>query len=156
MRRVELIHEYDAPAREVWEIAIDYACLAEVMQGLISFVGLPTGRVKSDQAITVMVSLFGKLPSQPYDMQIVEFDDAKMSFTSSERGAGVKSWRHSLQVKPTATGCQLTDKIEIDAGLLTWPFALWARFLYRKRHNPRLKILDRRRAKKGRETPQEE
>ena len=36
------------------------------------------------------------------------------------------------------------DRIEIDAGLMTPVFAAWARYLYRARHAPRVKLLQRR------------
>lgn len=134
MKTIHLTHHYPAPARAVWEIAIDFACLAEVMEGLITFEGLPDGRVQPGQKLEVMVSLFGRLPAQPYHMEVIDFDDAEMVLKSSERGAGVKSWQHTLRVTPTDTGCQMTDTIRIDAGWATPLFALWARYLYRKRH----------------------
>lgn len=144
MKTIHLTHDYPAPARAVWEVAIDYDCLSEVMAGLITFDGLPDGHVHAGQKLTVMVSLFGKLPAQPYHMEVTAFDDARMHLVSSEQGSGVKSWKHSLQVTETETGCQLSDTIEIDAGWATAAFALWARYLYRKRHAPRLRILQRR------------
>jgi ligand-binding SRPBCC domain-containing protein len=143
MRTVHLTHHYDAPAKEVWDIATDYDCLAEVMSNLIAFEGLPSGKVMTDQKFNVMVSLFGLLPAQPYHMEVLECDDHNMLLKSSERGAGVKCWKHTLRVTPTQTGSQLTDTIEIDAGWLTWGFALWAGFLYKKRHGPRVRILER-------------
>jgi len=143
MRTIQLIHDYPYSARKVWEIAIDYDSLAEVMEGLIRFEGLPSGKVQAGQSVTVMVSLFNRLPAQPYHMEVVEFDDAAMRLVSSERGVGVKSWRHSLRVEATQTGCTLFDTIEIDAGWLTMPFSVWAKFLYKRRHNPRLTILAR-------------
>lgn len=146
MRTVHLTHDYDAPARNVWEVAIDYECLAEATQGLVSFEGLPDGQVQAGQSFTVMVSLFGRLPQQPYHMEIVAFDEGRMTLTSSERGSGVKFWRHTLQVEATVTGSRLLDRIEIDAGWLTGLFALWAKFMYSRRHKPRLRILDRKRA----------
>ena len=144
MRTVNLSHDYPYPARDLWEVAIDYDCLEEVMEGVVSFEGLPGGRVEAGQSMSVMVSLFGKLPAQPYDMEVIAFDDAAMTLTSSERGAGVKSWHHRLQVQTTETGSRLTDRIDIDAGWLTPLFAMWAKFLYKKRHPPRLRILARR------------
>jgi hypothetical protein len=144
MRTIRLTHTYAAPARDVWQIAIDYDCLSEVMDGLVTFEGLPSGCVQAGQSMTVMVSLFGKLPAQPYHMEVMAFDDDAMQFQSSELGAGVKSWNHSLHVTPTEMGCQLSDTIEIDAGWKTAFFALWARYLYAKRHAPRLRILQRR------------
>ncbi|MEP1766764.1 MAG: SRPBCC family protein [Sulfitobacter sp.] len=144
MRTISLTHDYAAPARDVWEIAIDYECLSEVTAGLVTFEGLPAGRVQAGQSMTVMVSLFGRLPAQPYHMEVLVFDDEKMHFQSSELGAGVKCWNHTLRVIPTENGSQLSDTIEIEAGWATPLFALWARYLYAKRHAPRLRILQRR------------
>lgn len=146
MRTVRLTHDYPFPARKVWDVAIDYDCLTEVMDGLVTFEGLPSGRVHAGQSLNVMVSLFGKLPAQPYHIEVMSFDDDEMRLQSSGLGAGVKSWKHTLQVTPTETGCQLSDTIEIDVGWATALFALWARYLYAKRHVPRLRILQRRRA----------
>jgi hypothetical protein len=144
MRTVKVVNEYDATPEQLWMLVTDYDALGEVMQGIASFEGLPSGRTKTDQKLDVMVSLFGKLPSQPYTMEVLECDDARMILRSSEHGAGVKSWHHTLTVSETETGSRLTDKIEIDAGLMTPVFALWARYLYRARHKPRLKLLKQR------------
>ncbi len=141
MKTVELSHSYSSPPQQVWAIATDYGALAEVMRGLIAFEGLPEGRTQTGQSFSVMVSLFGKLPAQPYHMEVLECDDAAMILRSSERGAGVKSWHHTLTVEPTEGGCVLRDNIVIDAGWLTGIFAIWARYLYRKRHAPRLRLL---------------
>lgn len=141
MKTVTLTHHYKSPARDVWALATNYGVLAEVMRGLITFTGLPEGRTYTGQSVTVMVSLFGKLPPQPYHMEVLECDDQAMILRSAERGAGVKSWQHTLQVMETEDGCSLSDRIEIDAGWLTTPFAWWARYLYKKRHAPRLRLL---------------
>lgn len=143
MRSIELAHDYPYSARKVWDVAIDYDCLAEAMDGLIRFEALPSGKVQAGQSMTVMVSLFNRLPAQPYHMEVVEFDDTAMRLVSSERGAGVNSWRHRLRVEATQTGSTLFDTIEIDAGWLTMPVSVWAKFLYKRRHNPRLAILAR-------------
>ena len=111
------------------------------MRGLIAFEGLPEGRARTGQKFTVMVSLFGKFPPQPYSIEVLGCDDEARVLRSSERGAGVKSWHHTLSVEPTETGCCLTDRIDIDAGWLTPLFGLWAKYLYRKRHGPRLRLL---------------
>lgn len=141
MKTVRLEHQYTAPAREVWALATDLDALREIMDGIVTFEGLPSGRVYQGQKITVQVSLFGKLPPQPYFMEILECDDEAMILRSFETGAGVKSWRHTLTVEPQRSGSRLRDVIEIDAGWMSWAFALWARFLYRKRHEPRVQML---------------
>jgi hypothetical protein len=141
MKTVTIIHEYAASADAVWELVTDYQALAEVMEGVVAFDGLPKGRTKTGQSIEVKVSLFGKLPTQPYLMEVLECSDETMTLRSSERGAGVKSWKHTLTVFPIEAGCRLQDHIVIDAGLMTPLFALWARYLYRARHKPRLRML---------------
>lgn len=139
---VHLVHDYPFPARDVWRVATDLDHLKTVTEGLLAFRNLPHGEIHQGQEMCVEVSLFGRLPYQPYEMKVVEFDDATMAFTSEEKGAGVKTWRHSLSVATTPTGSRLTERIEIDGGLLTPLFAAWARYMYRQRHPPRLRILE--------------
>ena len=141
MRTVKLEHNYSAPAAELWTIATDYDALNELMKGIASFEGLPSGRTKTGQKMSVLVSLFGILPKQSYFIEVLECDDVGMVLRSSERGAGVKSWHHTMTVTETATGCRLTDRIEIDAGVLTFAFAKWAQYLYSARHKPRQRML---------------
>lgn len=149
MKTVILEHEYAAQAEDVWKLAIDLDALKEVMGGIVAFEGLPSGHVYSGQTLNVRVSLFGKLPSQPYFMEVLECNHDAMILRSSEKGAGVKSWNHTLTVEQLSEGSKLRDVIEIDAGLLTWVFARWARFLYSKRHEPRVRMLARLQAEKS-------
>lgn len=141
MKTVVVENDYPASAERLWALATDYAALGEVMEGIVHFEGLPPGRTQTGQKVDVMVSLFGRLPAQPYSMKVLECDDARRVLRSSEKGAGVKSWRHTLTVTETATGSRLRDVIEIDAGWLTPVFARWAKYLYGARHKPRLRLL---------------
>lgn len=142
MKTVIVQNDYPHPASRLWALATDYCALSEVMKGIASFDGLPAGKAETGQTLNIMVSLFGKLPAQPYFMEILECDDARMVMRSSERGAGVKVWRHTLTVAETQSGSRLIDQIEIDAGLLTPIFGLWAKYLYGARHKPRLALLE--------------
>lgn len=143
MKTIALHHKYAALPQRVWTLATDYGALQEVMRGLITFKGMPQGRVIQGQHIQVQVSLFGKLPWQPYSMTIAQCDDDAMTFLTLETGAGVKSWRHKLTVTATDVGGScLTDEIEIGAGMLTPIFAACAKYLYRSRHRPREQLLE--------------
>lgn len=142
MKTVHLSHDYPVSPERLWALATDYDALARVMEGVVAFEGLPSGRVREGEKVEVMVSLFGKLPKQPYSMEVLECDDSRMVLRSLEKGAGVKAWRHRLTVVPIEQGSRLTDRIEIEAGLLTGLFALWARYLYGARHKPRLRLLE--------------
>ncbi|GAA6178505.1 SRPBCC family protein [Sulfitobacter pacificus] len=143
MKSVLVENDYTVAPDRLWAVATDYDALAEIMQGIASFEGLPKGRAQTGQKMNVMVSLFGRFPKQPYYMEVLECDEAQMILRSSEKGAGVRSWRHTLTVTETAFGSRLTDHIEIDAGILTPFFAAWAKYLYSARHKPRQKFLHR-------------
>jgi hypothetical protein len=141
-RTVILHHDYPYPPRNVWTIATDFACFAEAMKGVATFEGMPeTGRLSADQSFDVKVRLFGKMPPMDYHMKLVHFDDDAMTFTSLEHGGAIKRWSHTLIVTASPDGARLTDRIEIDAGFLTFLMTLWAKFVYSKRHKPRLRML---------------
>ncbi len=143
MKTIRLSHIYPHSPRQVWQVATDLDCLNEAVPGLLSFEGMPSGAIHKGQVVDVKVSMFSVLPAQPYRMELIAFDDNKMWFNSNEVGMGVTHWQHSLQVLPHAQGAELIDEIEIEAGWRTALIAAWARFMYKQRHVPRLKMLVR-------------
>lgn len=143
MKTVRLSHVYDHPPQAVWDVATDFDCLKEAMRGLITFKGMPSGTIHKGQVINVEVSMFGLLPYQPYRMELVELDPVARHFKSDEQGMGVDHWQHSLRVLPHARGAELVDEIEIEAGWRTSVVCAWARYMYKRRHKPRLEMLAR-------------
>lgn len=142
-KTISLTHHYTFPADLVWQVATDLDHLKEVTKSLLSYKNLPSGQIFEGQTLHVDVSLFGKLPYQPYEMSVKTFDPLQRRFASFERGAGVKSWQHRLQVVQDGAASRIEESIEIDAGALTAIFVIWARFMYNNRHAPRLEILKR-------------
>ncbi len=140
-KTIHLTHRYDFHTDLVWNVATDLDHLKRVTQSLVTFRNLPSGQIFEGQDLHVDVSLFGKMPYQPYRMTVVEFDGVQRRFQSSEIGAGVKSWLHTLQITAEGDGCRIDETIEVDAGSLTPLFAAWAAYMYRKRHALRLAIL---------------
>ncbi|MGB7316829.1 MAG: SRPBCC family protein [Planktotalea sp.] len=143
MKTVRLSHVYEHSPQAVWSVATDFDCLQEAVRGLLVFEGMPKGSLHQGQVIDVNVSMFGVLPAQPYHMELAEFDAAEMRFVSKERGMGVEHWHHRLSVVPHAQGAELIDEIEIEAGWRTPMIAAWARYMYKRRHKPRLAMLAR-------------
>ena len=141
MRVVRLSHIYDHPTEQVWRVATDLDCLKEAVRGLLSFQGLPSGAIHQGQVLDVKVSMFGILPAQPYRMEVIEFDGSAHRFVSREEGMGVEHWQHSLRIIPHERGAELIDEIEIEAGWRTSMIAAWARYMYKRRHAPRLRML---------------
>ena len=142
MKTVTLATSYSVSADDLWKIVTSYDALGKIAGRAISFRGLPEGEFEAGQSIEVSISLLGLLPRQEYHINILERDDEFRVIKSSEHGAGVKVWQHTLVVSESADGCTLVDIVNIQAGWLTLPAALWAKFIYRRRHVPRLRLLE--------------
>ncbi|MCK0119333.1 SRPBCC family protein [Loktanella sp. F6476L] len=140
-KTITLTHHYDHPPQAVWDVATDFDAFVEATKRLVSFDGLPTEPMFEGQKIDVTFRLFGKLPPQPYHMELVVFDPEAHRFESHEYGGAVKSWNHTLTVTETAMGSVLTDRVEIDAGWMTPIYAAYGRFMYRQRHPVRVRLL---------------
>ena len=138
---VSMTHTYNAPVDAVWRVATDWASFSEAMKGLATFHGLPTEPIATGQKIQVAVSLFGFMPKMPWVMEIAECDPQAGVLQSHEHGGVVRRWDHRLTVEPSNEGAILRDEIIIDAGALTFLYATWARFMYARRHVPRLRML---------------
>lgn len=142
MTVVEVIHEYPVTPERLWAVTMDLGSLAVMNAPLIVFGDLGGERLAAGAVIDTEVSVYGRLPAQPYRIEVLECDDATMRARTSETGAGVKSWNHTITVTPVAGGgARLSDRIEIDAGWKTPLFAWWARKLYRHRDGPRKTLL---------------
>ncbi|MEJ6403972.1 SRPBCC family protein [Yoonia sp. 2307UL14-13] len=142
---VVISHFYQAPPEAVWQVATDFACFAEAMRGVATFEGMPTeGRLKAGDRFDVRVRLFGWMPPMNYYMTLAAYDPALRCFRSIEHGGSIRRWEHVLQVVPENEGARLTDTVHIDAGLTTPLMRVWARYVYRKRHPPRLRMLQSR------------
>ncbi len=139
---VHLTHEYAHSADAVWAVAIDPAAYLEVMKGIMTFEGMSLDPLEQGKQIDVTFRLLGKLPPQPYHMMLEVLDHENRTFTSREWGGAVKLWQHKLRVERTETGARLIDDVTIDAGLLTPIYGAFARFMYRRRHPIRLKLLN--------------
>lgn len=142
--KVHVVSDYNTTADELWAITKDLDALVEMNARMVRMEGVPSGDMYAGQQIDAQVSLFGKLPPQPYGITILEVDDTNRFFRSTEHGSGVKSWNHVGRVEETPTGARLIDDIEIDAGWKTPLIVGWANMLYRARHKPRLRLLDQR------------
>lgn len=141
-KTVTLTHEYRFPSDMVWDVVTDLDHLQTVTSGMIKFKSLPSGKIFEGQNIKVGVSLFGWFPYQDYEMTLVELDNVNRRLRSDEKGAGVEYWRHTLHVVDITDGCRIDESIEIEAGFMSPLFAMWARFMYNRRHKPRIEILN--------------
>ncbi|WP_375174475.1 SRPBCC family protein [Pseudooceanicola sp.] len=142
--KVRVVSDYPVSADTLWAITKDLDALVEMNSGMVKMEGVPSGDMYAGQQIDARVSLFGFLPKQSYGITVLEVDNAYRLFRSTEQGSGVKSWNHTGRVEETPDGSRLIDEIEIDAGWKTPLVVAWANRLYRARHKPRLRLLEKR------------
>lgn len=141
MQVVEECHDYPVPPERLWALVTDLDNLEAMNTPLIKFTALPDGHLHTGLVIDTHVSVYGVLPAQPYRIEVLTCDDDAMLVETAESGSGVRNWNHTITVIPTTTGARLTDRIEIDAGFLTFAYVWWARKLYRHRDAPRRTLL---------------
>ena len=132
---------YAASPDAVWAFAKDFSLLAPLSEGSVTFRGLSDVPVVQGQVVEFEVKPFYGRRFKPFRVTMVEVNDSARRFVSSEEGAGVKSWRHTLSVHAHGTGARQVDEIEIDAGLMTPLIALFAKRMYQKRAVVRAKLL---------------
>lgn len=87
--------------------------------------------------------LFGVIPMGSHHIKIVKLDKEKRTLISNEHGGLARTWNHLIQFESIdEDAIQYMDKIEIQAGLLTFPIWLFAHFFYRHRQRKWKKLLE--------------
>lgn len=136
MAIVDISTELAAPADRVWAAVKTPEAFRTVTRGLIS---MPALRHRHDgwregETVVGWVYLFGFVPFSRHHLHIARIDDANLTLTSLERGGMLKKWNHDIVVTPSGThSCAYRDRIEIEAGWVTWAVVLYARFFYSMR-----------------------
>jgi ligand-binding SRPBCC domain-containing protein len=138
---VEIHHAYPVSPDDLWRVAADWTCLEQASRGLLRYGRLPDGKIIEGQSLTVDISLFGVGPWFPWTIIIDTLEPEARIMRCIEFGGAARSWIHAMRVEPMGGGAVLKDRIEIDAGVRTPGYALFANILYRRRHRPRRRML---------------
>ncbi len=145
MARVEVSTYLPLPPDEVWVLLLRPETLVRVSAPLLHFTpraGTLPDRWQAGE-YQLGVKLFGLIP---LDDQIVgiEFpahrgpghslrDNGRACARDGGPGGLIRRWDHTMLVEPEGTGTRYTDRVEVEAGVLTGAAALFARMLYRHR-----------------------
>ena len=133
--RIEAAYAEDPDA--VFRSAVRYDELAEAMQGIAAYEGLPPGEAQEGQTFDVTVTFWGWMKNPPHTIHVETRDDAARLLQSREHGGWIKRWDHRLQVLPDERGARWVDEIVIDGGWRTFTAAMFARYVYTTRHKAR-------------------
>ncbi len=138
MRRIELTTYLDAPPDRVWEEVLRPALLLYVSRGVLSFRPLDPPQFPdlwAPGAYRVGVVLLGWLPLGWQIVQI-EFPPATppcRRMRDNGRGWALRRSDHLIEIAPEGAGTRYTDRVEIEAGVLTPLIAAGAGLLFRHR-----------------------
>jgi len=126
----------EAPAEAVWAAVKTPAAFRTVTRRLMT---MPAIAARSDEwregeVVVGWVFLFGFFPFSRHHLHVSEVNEVTRTLRSRERGGLITRWNHDIIVTPLdAATCEYRDRIEIDAGILTWPVGLYARAFYAMR-----------------------
>jgi ligand-binding SRPBCC domain-containing protein len=126
----------DAAPDAVWRAVNTPAAFRFVTQGLVSLDGVDEVDTWGPGA-----SVAGKLrilgvPFSQHRITVESIDDDRRALQSDEAGGPIRSWRHLItvdEVPGDPDRCRYTDRIEIDAGVLTPAVVAFAHVFYRAR-----------------------
>lgn len=127
------------PAPEAWQRVQTSALLQYVSAPVLAFTPLEPAslpQVWADRAYRVRMALFGLLPlgSQWIDISRPTAGPQLFQLRDAGRGSLVRRWDHLISIEALTPGsCRYTERVEVEAGVLT-PF-IWAfaQLFYRHR-----------------------
>lgn len=122
----------------VWDRVKQKSLLMHVMKPMARFVmedddGLDNwveGKTYTGKSYMLLVIPVGKR-----HIRLEEINEDKKYIQSREHGEiGLKKWDHLITIEPISKNrTRYTDKVEIDAGIFTLPYFLFASLFYRHR-----------------------
>lgn len=137
--RVELSTIIKADPNIVFEIVQTKNLLFHVMHPMASFKIISpkvnSDRWKEGETYIGLSFLFLVIPVWKRKIYLEKINKEKRTIQSRESGEiGLKKWDHLIKVEENEDGSTLyTDIIDIDAGILTLPYYIFASIFYRHR-----------------------
>ncbi len=94
------------------------------------------------ETVQTQVKMFGMGAGKDYQITFTTIDEDLGLLVTHESGEGIDSWIHTMSVEEMSNGrSRYTDIVEVKAGLMTIPTAVFIKFYYQHRHRRWLKIL---------------
>lgn len=121
----------------MFERASSFADMIEATRGISTYKGLPALPMIAGRTYKTDIKVLGLFKCDGYEINILTIDRENYRMQSSESHAKIRSWRHTLEIRPGENGSIWTDRIVIDAGAMTPLVSRYAQFMYRHRHRSR-------------------
>jgi hypothetical protein len=133
---------FPASADRVWEVLLRPDTLAYIARGMMTFEVVEWPAEIAAGAVAKLKVRTLKTPAMDYEIRVKTFDPEAHESVTEEHGGMVKRWLHRITVEPLGPDrCLYTDRIDIDAGLLTPAVWAYAQVFYRVRQRRWLDLL---------------
>ncbi len=137
MGLVEISSHFAPPPERVWEQVQRPAVLLYAARPLLSFVSRDGGWPDKWEQREYRAGLraFGVLPVGEQVIGIEFQPDQPPGYRLRDNGRGgmISKWDHMMVIEPEGDGTRYTDRVEIEAGVLTPIACAFAKFFYRHR-----------------------
>lgn len=132
---VEISTKLELSAETAWRTVKKSSTLVFITKGLLGFSQknfLPEW--KEGETVATRLFLFNFIPVWKHEIYFARIDDNQFEIYTNEKGGMVSVWNHLIKIDPVNEQvCLYTDKIEIEAGVLTPIVGFFARIFYRFR-----------------------
>lgn len=136
MKVVERSTVLEATADAVWAAVKTPAAFRRVTRGILAMpvIGGRQDEWREGETVVGWVFLVGFLPFSRHHLHVARIDDTTRTLSSREHGGLISVWNHDIEVVPVDSDtCRYSDRIEIEARLVTSLVVLYARWFYRMR-----------------------
>lgn len=145
MARIELTSHLSAPPEIVWEHVQTSALLDYIAAPVVRFepaAGAFPARW-SEGDYRARMRAFGLVPigEQTIGIEYPQSDGKMWVLRDNGHGSLIKRWDHWIFVEPASDGTRYTDRVEIEAGILTPFVVLFARVFYAHRQRRWKKLI---------------
>ena len=135
MRTVRVTTQLDAPPELVWGAVTTPQAFVHVAGAMLRYPAAERhpARWQVGDELAGWTFLFRVLPFSRHRLSIRDVDDAARTLVSEEGGGLVRRWDHVITVEAEHGRTRYTDRIDIEAGPLTFAVAAYAGLFYRYR-----------------------
>ena len=135
--RIERSSRLEASADAVWEAVLRTDTFSFVAGPWLRFPAAELADVRWQAGLVLedRLLLLGFIPLGWHRIRIASIDTEARRLRTEEGSRVLQRWEHELEVEVVDdVSCRYTDRLEIDAGVLTPLVGLFARLLFRYRH----------------------
>ncbi|MEO1798482.1 MAG: hypothetical protein AAFR53_15955 [Pseudomonadota bacterium] len=138
MREVVLSCFLDAPVDRVWEELHRPGLLLFVARPILGFRPVRPDRFPETWAVgeyVVALRWRGLVPlgRQTISISHPEAPEGCRALRDNGHSGMIRRWDHLITLEPEGAGTRYTDRVSIEAEVLTWPVAMFARSFYAHR-----------------------